>query len=50
MTIPPDDQIPYGCNVNLNLYQPTPFDMCFLIVYEISSLTRRTVLPFRLPS
>ena len=34
MTIPPDDQIPYGCNVNLNLYQPTPFEMCFLIVYD----------------
>jgi hypothetical protein len=38
MTIPPHSQIPYGCYVNLNLYEPTPFEMCFVVVYEASWL------------
>jgi hypothetical protein len=38
MTIPPHNQIPYGCYVNLNLYEPTAFEMCFVVVYEPSWL------------
>jgi hypothetical protein len=36
--IPPNKKTPYPCDVDLSIYRPTPFSMCFTISYEPSWL------------